>query len=331
MLLRPPVRPMTARTALTLPAPEMAERFAFEPKFDGFRCLAFHHHGRVVLQSRQQRSLTPYFPEITAAVAEQLPEGTVIDGELVIRRQGLLDFTALQRRIHPSALHAARRGVTTPATLVVFDVLAIDGNDVRAEAYRKRRKKLRRLLDDAHPPLALMPMTRDLAGAQAWMGGNHDPGVEGVVVKDRSHGYRPGRRSWEKVRTRITTEAIVGGVIGSLDTPEVLILGRHDLQGRLRVAGRTSPLPAAVRREVGQALIAPVAAHPWPAVLPSSRFGQLPPRPVAYTPVEPLVVVEIDADTAMEQDRWRHARCSAGYAPTSGSTTSPPARPPDRM
>ena len=212
---------MTARTALALPAPEAAGRFAFEPKFDGFRCLAFHHQGRVVLQSRQQRSLTPYFPEITGAIAEQLPEGTVIDGELVIWRQGRLDFTALQRRIHPSAMHAARRGVTAPATLVVFDILALHGDDVRDEAYRKRRKKLRRLLHDARPPLALMPMTRDLAGAHAWMDGHHDPGIEGVVVKDRAHGYRPGRRSWEKVRTRTTTEAIIGGVTGPLDVPLV--------------------------------------------------------------------------------------------------------------
>src|SRR4051794_3663353 len=114
---------MTARTAAGLPDEGRADRFSFEPKFDGFRCLAFVHDGRAVLQSRQQRSLTPYFPEITAALAAQLPDGPVLDGELVIRRGGRLDFTALQRRIHPSAIHAARRSEVAPATLVVFDVL----------------------------------------------------------------------------------------------------------------------------------------------------------------------------------------------------------------
>lgn len=186
-------------------------------------------------------------------------------------------------------------------------MLAIEERDLRGEAYGKRREKLRRLLDEARPPLALMPVTRDLSGAQAWLGGGHGPGIEGVVVKDRGHGYRPGRRSWEKVRTRTTAEAIVGGVVGPLDAPEVLILGRWDGRGRLRVAGRTGPLPTAMRHDVGQALTPARGMHPWPAVIPSSRFGQLPPKPVEYTPVEPLLVAEVDADMCWEQDRWRHA------------------------
>ena len=111
---------------------------------------------------------------------------------------------------------------------MVFDVLALAGRDLRGLPYRKRRKRLRRLLADAGPPLALMPATRELAGAQAWMRDHVDAGVEGVVVKHREHGYRPRRRSWWKVRTQTTADAVVGGVIGPLDAPEALLLGLPD-------------------------------------------------------------------------------------------------------
>lgn len=298
---------MTARSAPALPDEAHADRYAFEPKFDGFRCLAFRVGDRVLLQSRQQRSLTPYFPEIVAGLLEQMPDGTVLDGELVIPTGAGLDFTALQRRIHPSAMHAAHRGAVTPATLLAFDVLAYDRQDLRVLPYRKRRKTLKRALAEAAAPLALVPMTRDLAGARAWMTEHAGTGIEGVVVKRRDHGYLPGRRSWEKVRTRVTAEAVVGGVIGPLDAPEALVLGRRDEDGRLRISGRTSALSAAARRELAAVLSAPRGPHPWPPTIPSSRFGQLPPEPVVYTRAEPLVVVEVDADVCFEQDRWRHA------------------------
>jgi ATP-dependent DNA ligase len=297
---------MTARTAVMLPAEERAERFSFEPKLDGFRCIAFVHDGRAVLQSRQQRFLTRYFPEITAALIAQVPDGTVLDGELVIRRDGRLDFAALQRRIHPSAMHSARRSQVTPATFVVFDVLVGEQRDLRAEQYRRRRKQLRRLLEEARPPLALMPATRSLEGARAWMAEHGGTGIEGVVVKDRKRAYRPDRHSWQKVRIRAAADAIVGGVIGRLDAPEALVLGRWDDHGRLRVAGRTRPLRPAERAELADVLVAPEGAHPWAPVLPAARFGQLGADPVVYTRARPEVVVEVDADVCWEQDRWRH-------------------------
>mgnify|MGYP001063815399 CR=1 FL=1 len=261
-----------------------------------------------MLQSRQQRFLTRYFPEITAALIAQVPDGTVLDGELVIRRNGRLDFAALQRRIHPSAMHAARRSQVAPATFVVFDVLVGEQRDLRAEQYRRRRKQLRRLLEEARPPLALMPATRSLEGARTWMAEHGGTGIEGVVVKDRKRAYRPDRHSWEKVRIRAAADAIVGGVVGRVEDPEALILGRWDERGRLRVAGRTRPLQAAERAELGGVLSAARGAHPWPPVIPSSRFGQLGGEPpLVYTKARPDVVVEVDADVCWEQDRWRHA------------------------
>ncbi|GAA0934153.1 ATP-dependent DNA ligase [Pseudonocardia zijingensis] len=297
---------MAARPASALPPEERAELYSFEPKWDGFRCLAFRTPERALLQSRQLRPLTRYFPEVAAGLVEQLPPGTVVDGELCIYRGGRLDFTALQRRIHPSAAHAARRGELTPATLVAFDVLVSGGVDLRGRPYWARREHLELLLRDARPPLALTPATRDLAAAQAWLAEHAAAGIEGVVVKDVRRGYRPSRTSWEKVRTRATVDAVVGGVLGPLDEPHALVLGRPDGGGRLRVAGRTRPLPQAARVELGALLAPPRGGHPWPARISSSRFGQLPPEPVAYTQVEPLLVVEVDADVCWEQGRWRH-------------------------
>src|SRR5690242_20640868 len=125
---------MTARPAPQLPDAQHSDAYNFEPKLDGWRCLAFHRlDGTVALQSRQTKPLTSYFPEITAAVHEQIPLGTVLDGELIIYRNGHCDFTALQQRLN----HA---GCSAAASYVVFDVLAVAGQDLRGLPYRRRRK-----------------------------------------------------------------------------------------------------------------------------------------------------------------------------------------------
>jgi hypothetical protein len=151
-------------------------------------------------------------------------------------------------------------------------------------------------------------MTTDFSVARALDARPHQRGVEGVVVKYLTHAYRPsGGRPWLKIRTRLTAEAIVGGVLGSLEHPEALILDRPDPQGRLRVAGRTGHLPPTVRTEIA-ALLTPAAGdhHPSPAAIPSSWFGQLPSRPIDFRPLVPDTVVELDVDTAFERHRWRH-------------------------
>jgi ATP-dependent DNA ligase len=129
------------------------------------RCVAVRVDGRGRLQSRQQRPLTSFFPEVDAGLVEQIPDGTVLDGELVIAHGGRLDFAALQRRLRPYAMHAARRAALLPATLVVFDLPTLRGEDLRRQPYWARREHLEHLLQPARPPLALMPSTRNLQGA----------------------------------------------------------------------------------------------------------------------------------------------------------------------
>jgi ATP-dependent DNA ligase len=253
----------------------------------------------VRLQSRHQRPLNHYFADIATAIAAQLPNGTVVDGELVAWRDGRLDFAALHQRLHSPR-------TAPPAQLVVFDVLADRGDDVRHLPYHERRDRLTALLTGAEGPLALVPVTVEAAGARAWLIEHTAAGIEGIVAKHLDHAYRPGRRSWRKIRTRMTAEAVVGGVVGDLDEPAALIVGRFDGRGRLRVAGRTSNLAPTARRELAAVLTLPSAQHPWPATLPSTSFGQPPSKPISYTQVRPDVVVEIDADTAYEHDRWRH-------------------------
>ena len=187
------------------------------------------------------------------AVGEQVPAGSVLDGELVAYREGRCDFAALQRRI------TGRLSLASPVTLVVFDLLALAGCDLRGLPYRERRQRLRRLLDEATPPLVLMPVTRELVGAQAWMRDYADAGVEGVVVKHRRHGYRPRRRSWWKARSRTTAEAVVGASSAPCPPRRCWCSGFPDDEGRLRVAGRTGPLTLPARRELGGLLVTPAA------------------------------------------------------------------------
>jgi ATP-dependent DNA ligase len=292
---------MVARPATKLPT---AGPWAFEPKFDGFRAIATADRRRVRLHSRQNRPLTRYFPEIVAAIADQFTGHIVLDGELVVCRTAGLDFMALQRRFTA----ARRAAIEAPATFLVFDVLAAGSTDLRAHPYRIRRALLLQLLEDAAPPLAVVPMTTDGEAARAWLTGHLDAGIEGVVAKRLDHGYLPARRAWRKVKTRTSAEAVVGGVLGPLTTPVALVLGRHDNAGRLRVAGRTGPLPRDARPVLGALLHPADQRHPWPPVLPPSRFGDA--APVEYTRVEPTVVVELAVDAAVDLVRgrpvWRH-------------------------
>ncbi|PZF97264.1 ATP-dependent DNA ligase [Micromonospora deserti] len=285
-----------------------------EPKWDGWRALAFRETGGVYLQSRAGRNLTTYFPDITRAIRAAIPPGVVLDGELIIWEHGRTNFAQLQRRV-TAGRALLRLAHERPAHYVLFDLLADAGGRVILDLpLSQRRARLERLLADVPAQLTLTPQTADMRQVSDWLlHWTVATGIEGVVSKRLDGRYEPGRRGWAKFRTRIVTDAIVAGVTGSITNPQTLLLGRFDGHGRLRYTGRSHPLTA---RQAGElaALLAPPrlprrggVAHPWPQPLPASWSGQLDrPEPLPYVQVEPSVVTEIDTDVAFEHHRWRH-------------------------
>jgi ATP-dependent DNA ligase len=274
-------------------------------KLDGWRATLAISDGRVVIRSRRHRRLNPYVPELVAAARQLLPDRAVLDGELVIVRGGGVDFGALQQRLQAGPRRAAGLARTAPAVLVAFDLLCCAGVDLRGRPYDQRRAQLAELIGEIGPPFGLIPMTCDPHAARAWLDGSR-PGVEGIVAKRRDQSCRGGARSWAKLRYTLSCDVVVGGIAGPLRRPDALILGVPNHAGRLRIAGRTRPLPPAARRELAGLLTAAGATHPWPTRLPSSRLGLLPGELVDYTPTRPDLVVEIATDGAREALRYRH-------------------------
>jgi ATP-dependent DNA ligase len=193
-----PVQPVKPTTSTELPVGKLGE-WSYEPKFDGFRCVAFACGGRVRLQSRQQRGLTRYFPEVAAAVGA-LDVDVVLDGELVVWRHGRLDFVALQQRIHPAESRADALARSMPASYVVFDLLEVTGTDLRRRPYLERRTCLEYLVSRQLPHgLVMMPASDDPAVAEQWLINHGAAGIEGVVAKRCRQSYRPGKTKWHKV------------------------------------------------------------------------------------------------------------------------------------
>jgi ATP-dependent DNA ligase len=215
--------------------------------------LAFTDSAGVTLQSRQLRPLTAAFPDVAAAVAKL--GDVVLDGELVVWLAGRFDLAALQDRLRSGRARVQSLVAAAPAAYVVFDLLARNGKDLRDRPYWKRRRKLEKLLGTHLPDgLVLTPATTDPAVARSWMLAHTGTGLEGVVAKRLDQPYRPGQRGWQKLRTRITAEAIVGGITGPVQAPQELILGRHDDTGLLRVAGRTTALRPPTSTRIGALL-----------------------------------------------------------------------------
>ncbi|MGI5205467.1 ATP-dependent DNA ligase [Spirillospora sp. CA-108201] len=311
MRIRGPVAPMAATAIDRIPQEKACSGGCrYEPKFDGFRCVArVGEDGEVRLWSRRLKRLDAAFPEIVSAVSATLPPGTVVDGEIVRwGGDGRLDFSALQRR------HVTRRTgspIAEPCHYVVFDVLEAGGTDYRPVPLSSRRTELERLLRDlpGTSRVVLCPQLRDAGEARLWFEILVAQGIEGLVVKAAGAPYREGKRGWWKVRHRTTTEALIGGVTGALEQPEALLLGRYTTAGALRVVARTPPLTPPARTALTGALSPAGPDHPWPSPLPAGWAGGLPATgdQIHYTRVTPDTVVEISVDAAMEHGRWRHA------------------------
>jgi ATP-dependent DNA ligase len=190
---------MLAATVDSLPA---GRAWCYEPKWDGWRAVAFRQADRVVLHSRSGKPLGGYFPEITRPVREHLPAGVVLDGELIVWRPGRerTSFADLQRRV-TAGRRVVRMAREHPAHYVIFDVLADSDGPMLHMRLDERRRRLEALLVDGPPQLALCPQTTDLEVAREWLSSWTAAGVEGVVAKRLDSRYEPGRRGWRKLRS----------------------------------------------------------------------------------------------------------------------------------
>jgi ATP-dependent DNA ligase len=291
--LKPPVSPQLALSRKTLPE---GDGWAYEPKYDGFRAIAFVDGDDLFLQSRNGRPLSRYFPEL------RFPKGKyVLDGELVILDDGgLEEFDALQNRIHPAESRIKMLSVETPAIFRAFDVLAVGKRVAMTEPFEGRRDALAKLVDDAADPgsVELTPLVRDAADAEPWLASG-----EGVIAKELAAPYRPGeRKGMVKVKRLRTADCVVlgwrpgkhEGTVGSL------ILALYD-NGRLRVVGHTSGLKAAEKREL-VAKLAPYETGERGSADPSRWAAD---RELEWISLRPELVVEVSFDH-VSSGRIRH-------------------------
>jgi ATP-dependent DNA ligase len=240
--LKPPIDPQLARSRAELP---LGEQWRYEPKFDGFRAIAFVDGEDLVIQSRSGKPLGRYFPELS------FPPGRyVIDGEIVIDAEdGQQDFGALQQRIHPAASRIALLAVQTPARYVAFDLLARDDQPLLELPFAERRAALEVL---AGHDIQLTPLTREPSDTGPWLRDG-----EGVVAKDAGAPYRPGQRTGMfKIKRVRTIDAVVVGYRPGKESGSVgsLILGLYDGAGELHVVGHSSGLRAAEKRALVETL-----------------------------------------------------------------------------
>jgi ATP-dependent DNA ligase len=287
--LAPPVLPQLARSAKTLPS---GDGWSYEPKWDGFRAIAFVDGAEVYLQSRNGKPLTRYFPEL------RFPAGRyILDGEIVLfDEHGRQDFDALGQRIHPAVSRINMLAEQTPTRFIAFDVLAEDDEVLLALPQHKRRVRLEALVDK---PVDLTPVVFDPDGAQEWL-----QGAEGVVAKELGAPYRPGERTgMVKIKRVRTIDAVVMGWRPGKEEGTVgsLILGLHDEEGRLRTVGHTSGFSAKEKREL-PAKLAPYETGERGMGDPSRWASD---RELEWIELRPELVVEVTFDHT-SNDRIRH-------------------------
>ena len=300
-----PVAVQLAKPVQTIPAAHaLPGGCLYEPKWDGYRLVVVRAADSTRVWSKQGRDLSDRFPDVVAAARAQVPAGTVLDGEVVIWNGSRLDFGLLQERMVTAAGRVGPLVAAHPASYVAFDLLAAGGADLRGRPLSRRRAALEELAGPWKPPMQLSPATTDPAEARRWFADFRAAGVEGLVAKGVGTRYAPGRREWLKVKSWETTEVLAGGVIGPIERPTQLVAGRYR-DGELVVVGRTSPLSPRQSAELAAALRPAGDDHPWPDRIGTGRFGggRL---SVPLTRVDPLVVVEVSADAALQAGVFRH-------------------------
>ncbi|MFO7548934.1 MAG: ATP-dependent DNA ligase [Acidimicrobiia bacterium] len=300
----PPIETMEARTSERWPAGS----FAYEPKWDGFRAVAWGG-STVRLDSRNQRPLLRYFPELEAAL-RSLPGGTVVDGEVLVVFDDVSSFDLLQQRIHPAESRIRRLAAEIPAELVAFDLLAVEGVDLRGEPFRVRRERLVDLAARLEHPWHLTPSTTDADTARRWFDEYEAAGCDGIVAKPLEQGYVHGKRAMVKLKHRRTVECVVGGyrVHKGGDGIGSILLGLYDGRGELHFVGHCSGFSHHDRVEILRQLeqIRSEGSFGEGVRVPGEPSRWTGDKDLAWTPVAPGVVVEVSYDQ-LENGRFRHA------------------------
>jgi ATP-dependent DNA ligase len=320
--VNPPVLPMLAKRVGELPP---GEEWIFEPKWDGFRTLVFRDGDEIFIQSRDEKPLNRYFPELVEVLRAQLPERCVLDGEIVIASEQGLDFDALQMRLHPAASRVKLLAEQTPASVVFFDLLCENDQSLCDAPFSERRRKLELLLANAEPPVHLTPATRDRNTAADWFSRFEGAGLDGVVAKPESGTYQPNKRVMLKVKHERDCDCVVAGFRwhkrGEKTAVGSLLLGLYD-GDNLEHVGVCASFTDVKRKELTAFLepyrVDALEGHPWRAWAEAqspadaethrrpgmqSRWSQG--KDLSWEPLRPELVVQVAYDH-MQGGRFRH-------------------------
>jgi ATP-dependent DNA ligase len=301
----PPFPPMEAQTAAAIPG---RGAWLYEPKWDGFRCLAFRDGADVYLQSKALKPLGRYFPEVVEAMLEVAGRRFVLDGELVIPVAGALSFDDLLQRIHPAASRVRRLAAETPALFIAFDLLVDErGRDLSRRPLEKRRERLEAFAAARFgAAVRLSPATLDVKLARRWL--EELDGVDGVIAKRMDLPYMSGERAgMKKVKRLRTADCVVGGFRYASSKAGIgsLLLGLYGADGLLHHVGFTSSLPAAVRAAALQAVEARLGGTGFTGRAPGGPSRWSTGRSAAWEPLRPELVVEVEYDH-VSGGRFRH-------------------------
>ncbi len=323
----PPVSPMLAK-----PVPEMPSGCSYEPKWDGFRSIVFRDGDEIEIGSRNERPMTRYFPELVTAFLNELPDRCVIDGEIILVREGRLDFEALQLRLHPAASRVNLLAEQTPAAFVAFDLLAHGDEDLMALPFSYRRALLEDVLRHAKGPVFVTPATTDTAVARDWFTELEGAGLDGIIAKPLDGVYVPDKRVMFKVKHQRTADCVVAGYRVHKADPEAigsLLLGLYTDDATLHSIGVIGAFPMAERKRLYvdlQELVTTFDQHPWnwealaqtldikdtKQYQGGSRWNAG--KDLSFTPLRPERVVEVRYDY-MEGNRFRHTAQFARWRP----------------
>jgi ATP-dependent DNA ligase len=328
----PPLEPMLAKPSDGLPTDD---GWLFEPKWDGFRAIVFRDGDEVYTQSRDLKPLDRYFPELADPLRGALPDRCILDGEVVIERDGELQFESLLLRIHPAASRVKMLAAESPASFVAWDLLAIDDEDLRAVAQGERRARLETALAGVEPPVHLTPATTDRALAEDWFHRFEGAGLDGVIAKRLSDKYQPGKRAMLKIKHQRTADCVVAGFRWHKNGPGThvgsLLLGLYDDAGTLHHVGVTSSFTwdrrAAVLKELEAYRENALDGHPWGEwaewAAAAEEAGQRLPgatsrwnrgKDLSWEPLRAELVCEVAYDH-LQGDRFRHGTTFKRWRP----------------